>query len=144
MCRNLEHKNKLDPCWLSLRVANNLPILVKGIMWVRIQIKSQVVVWVGIVVVVTCGPVNPAVPFVLGMSIFKDLDLQLSVDQILTIWLVGSWLWPASCVAPSAPGLRGPMQGNQEATIASRSGSYTQSSKSFIAPHIIECLSASI
>lgn len=66
-------QEQLNPCLLSLRAANNLPILVKGITWMRIQIKDQVVERVG--VVRTHGPINPAVPVVLGINVLKDLDL---------------------------------------------------------------------
>lgn len=67
----------LDPCWLSLRAASNLPIPVTGITWLRIQIKYQVVELVG--VVVNCGPVNPVVPVVLGMNVLKDFDLPCQI-----------------------------------------------------------------
>lgn len=66
-------QEQLDPCWLCLRAANNLPILVEGITWVRIQIEDQVLEQVG--VVATHCPVNPAVPIELGINVLKDLNL---------------------------------------------------------------------
>lgn len=59
---------------LSLKAANNLPMLVEGITCVKIQIDDQ---WMvdQIGVVVTHGPVDSSVPIVLGMNMLKDLDL---------------------------------------------------------------------
>lgn len=35
-------QDQLDPSWLALKAANNLPILVEGLTLVRIQIDDQV------------------------------------------------------------------------------------------------------
>lgn len=65
--------NQLDTSWLSIKAANNLPILADDVTWVKIQINDQLVDCVE--VVVTLGPRSSAVPIVLGMNILKDLDL---------------------------------------------------------------------
>lgn len=54
---------------LSLKAAINLPILVKGVNWIKIQIDDQVVERV----VVTFGPVSSVVPIVLGMNDLRRL-----------------------------------------------------------------------
>lgn len=60
--------DQLDPSWLFLKVANNLPTLVEGVTWVKMQIVEQV----GAVVI--CSPVSLAAHIVLCMNILKDLD----------------------------------------------------------------------
>lgn len=42
-------QDQLDLSWLSLKATSNLPILVKGVTWMRIQIDDQVVDQVGVV-----------------------------------------------------------------------------------------------
>lgn len=66
-------RDQVDPFCLSLEAANNLPIMVEGVTWVRIQTDDQVVDQVE--VVVTHGPVSLAVSTVLGINVLKDLDL---------------------------------------------------------------------
>lgn len=65
--------DQLDPSWLSLLAANNLPILMKGVTWMKRQIDNQVVERVR--AMVTCSPVSSAVLIILGINIQKDLAL---------------------------------------------------------------------
>lgn len=73
-------RDQLDPCWLCLKVANNLPILVEGVAWVRIQIDDGVVDQKA--VVVTRRPVSSAVTIVLGMNVVKRLGLAPLAGQV--------------------------------------------------------------
>lgn len=36
-------QDQLDPSWLSLKAANNVPIRVEEVLWMRVQIFDQVV-----------------------------------------------------------------------------------------------------
>lgn len=70
---------QLDPSWLSLKEANNLPIVVEGVTWVMMQVFNQVVERVG--VVDTCSSVVSFVPIVLGMNVLKDLHLSQMTER---------------------------------------------------------------
>lgn len=75
-------REHLDPCWLSLRAPNDLPILVGCITWKEIQIEDQVVERVRVV-----------------MNVLKALDIlcllakfEHSVWQACACGLQAVWL----------------------------------------------------
>lgn len=63
----------LDPSWISLKAANNMPIPVVGVTWMSMAVCGQTLARVG--VIITRDASFSEIPVVLGMNVLKELDL---------------------------------------------------------------------